>query len=136
MEEQNDIQQDSLFSIVPGGGHEASDIVAYKIQMIEEVQTTWQELFHGFDELHAITYSLGIKQVESVMGLFQRGDVVIGSPSQVRQAVQELLAEQEFDLKTICQNAYLQQRIKDGSFQFYLEDGGVHAKIYLKLRSC
>lgn len=29
MEEQNDIQQDSLFSIVPGGGHEASDIVAY-----------------------------------------------------------------------------------------------------------
>lgn len=131
MEEQNDIQQDSLFSIVPGGGHEASDIVAYKIQMIEEVQTTWQELFHGFDELHAITYSLGIKQVESVMGLFQRGDVVIGSPSQVRQAVQELLAEQEFDLKTICQNAYLQQRIKDGSFQFYLEDGGVHAKIYL-----
>ena len=50
--------------------------------------------------------------------------------SQVRQAVQELLAEQEFDLKTICQNAYLQQRIKDGSFQFYLEDGGVHAKIY------
>lgn len=131
MEEQNDIQQDSLFSIVPGGGHEASDIVAYKIQMMEEVQTTWQELFHGFDELHAITYSLGIKQVESVMGLFQRGDVVIGSPSQVRQAVQELLAEQEFDLKTICQNAYLQQRIKDGSFQFYLEDGGVHAKIYL-----
>lgn len=131
MKEQNDIQQDSLFSIVPGGGHEASDIVAYKIQMMEEVQTTWQELFHGFDELHAITYSLGIKQVESVMGLFQRGDVVIGSPSQVRQAVQELLAEQEFDLKTICQNAYLQQRIKDGSFQFYLEDGGVHAKIYL-----
>ena len=130
MEEQNDIQQDSLFSIVPGGDHEASDIVAYKIQMMEEVQTTWQELFHGFDELHAITYSLGIKQVESVMGLFQRGDVVIGSPSQVRQAVQELLAEQEFDLKTICQNAYLQQRIKDGSFQFYLEDGGVHAKIY------
>ena len=52
MEEQNDIQQDSLFSIVPGGGHEASDIVAYKIQMMEEVQTTWQELFHGFDELH------------------------------------------------------------------------------------
>ena len=131
MKEQNDIQQDSLFSIVPGGGHEASDIVAYKIQMMEEVQTTWQELFHGFDELHAITYSLGIKQVESVMGLFQRGDVVIGSPSQVRQAVQELLAEQEFDLKTICQNAYLQQRIKDGSFQFYLEDGRVHAKIYL-----
>lgn len=36
MEEQNDIQQDSLFSIVPGGGHEASDIVAYKIQMISD----------------------------------------------------------------------------------------------------
>ena len=95
MEEQNDIQQDSLFSIVPGGGHEASDIVAYKIQMIEEVQTTWQELFQGFDALHPIAYSGGSKQVESVMGLLQRGDVVIGSPRQVRQAVLALLAELE-----------------------------------------
>lgn len=32
MEEQNDIQQDCLFSIVPGGDHEASDIVAYKFR--------------------------------------------------------------------------------------------------------
>ncbi|MBR2734388.1 MAG: hypothetical protein IKD80_09140 [Selenomonadaceae bacterium] len=39
------------------------------------------ELFAGFDELRAVTFSAGVRQIEHVMKNFRRGEVIIGSPN-------------------------------------------------------
>ncbi len=97
---------------------------------IDTVPTSWQELFRGYEELYALTYSLGLKQVEDVMDLFQYGEVIIGSPSQIRQLPAQMFAEQQYDIDFFSQHRSLQDRIRNGNFHFYVTTGS-HAKIYL-----
>lgn len=54
------------------------------------------ELFKGFNELHAVTFSAGIKQVEHVMKFFERGSIIIGSSQQVSTDFAEMLALQNY----------------------------------------
>jgi hypothetical protein len=45
----------------------------------EEAQTlTWQELFDGFDTLHAITYSSGIDFICKLLGKFATAEIIFG----------------------------------------------------------
>ena len=91
---------------------------------------SWQELFSGFEELYAITYSVGVKQVEAVMQYFQHGEVIIGSPSQIHSLPAQIFAKQQYDIGYFSRNKALQERVRDGSFRFYVTNG-CHAKIYL-----
>ena len=65
-------------------------------------------LFQNFDEIHVITYSLGIEQVERIMKYFKRGQVIIGSYKSISGDVAEMLALQKYTVDYISQNNYLQ----------------------------
>ena len=69
------------------------------------------ELFKGFSELHAVTYSAGIKQVEHVMKFFKRGAVIIGSPQQITADFAEMLALQKYAVEYVSENKFLQKLI-------------------------
>lgn len=88
------------------------------------------ELFKGFNELHAVTFSLGIKQVEHVMKFFDRGEVILGSRDQVSVDLAELIALQKYAIDYFNKNTLLRKKIEEGDFKFYVTDR-VHAKIYL-----
>lgn len=90
----------------------------------------WQELFSGFEELYALTYSVGVKQVESVMQYFQYGEVIIGNPNQIHLLPAQIFAKQQYDIGYFSRNRALQECVSDGSFRFFLTNG-CHAKIYL-----
>ena len=87
-------------------------------------------LFQNFDEIHVITYSLGIEQVERIMKYFKRGQVIIGSYKSISGDVAEMLALQKYTVDYISQNNYLQKMIESKTFRFFVTDK-VHAKIYL-----
>lgn len=109
-------------------------IPVYQMKLTGVEDMEWQTLFTGFDELHVITFSVGIPQVEKAMQLVRRGDMIIGSTSPIKQNLAELLAEQEFSLASVCSSAYLQSRVKDGTFRVYVANEQIHSKVYL-LRS-
>ena len=94
------------------------------------ITCSYQELFDNFDELHALTYSVGVKQVEDVMQYFKRGEVIIGSPSQIHGDLAHMLAKQQYDIGYFSHNMELQKRIEDETFRFYVTTGS-HGKIYL-----
>ncbi|MBE8952322.1 MAG: NgoFVII family restriction endonuclease [Quinella sp. 1Q7] len=88
------------------------------------------ELFAGFDELRAVTFSAGVRQIEHVMKNFRRGEVIIGSHEQISVDLAEVLALQKFAVEFMSKNSYLQRRIAAREFKLYVTDR-VHAKIYL-----
>ncbi|SEH41198.1 restriction endonuclease PLD domain-containing protein [Selenomonas sp. KH1T6] len=106
------------------------EIQVVRAKYIDTFPTTWQELFSGYDELYALTYSLGMRQVEDVMCNFKYGEVIIGSPSQIRSLPAQIFADQQYDIGYFCRNRKLQERVKDGSFRLYVTTGS-HEKLYL-----
>ena len=109
------------------GGKGINVVIA---KYVDTVETTWQELFSGYDEVYALTYSIGMNQVENLMEHFLRGEVIIGSPSQVRALPAQILAEQQYDIQYFSHNRKLQERVRDGSFHLYVTTGS-HEKLYL-----
>lgn len=99
-------------------------------QHTEQVQC--RSLFMGYDSLRVITYSYGVPFISDIMHYFKTGEVIIGSPNMINADAAEIFATQQFDVNTIVKNKYIQERVKNDEFHFYvLHDGGSHAKVYL-----
>ena len=88
------------------------------------------ELFKGFNELRAVTYSVGLRRVERVMKFFERGEVIVGNHQRINTDFAEMLALQKYAVEEFSRNKFLQKLIKVGNFKFYVAVK-VHAKIYL-----
>lgn len=121
----------NLFAIEGKQRQEKKDILTViRAEYKASQQCSYEDLFEGFDELYALTYSVGVKQVERVMQYFKYGEVIIGSPSQIHKNLAEMLAKQEYDIGYFSRNKELQKRIENGSFRFYVTTGS-HSKLYL-----
>ena len=55
---------------------------------------SWQELFSGFDTLHAITYSSGISFVYRLLDLFEEAEIIFGCDEVISYSLQEVMAYQ------------------------------------------
>ena len=53
---------------------------------------SWQELFSGFDTLHAITYSSGISFVYRLLDLFEEAEIIFGCDEVISYSLQEIMA--------------------------------------------
>ena len=96
----------------------------------ESLNLSYVDLFEGFDTIHALTYSASARQIENVLRLVPEGEVIIGSPSQVRKDLAMLFAEQEYNLNFILTTPFLQQKLNDETFRIYQAEGS-HGKLYL-----
>lgn len=77
----------------------------------DTVKVEPDDLFKGFSELYAVTYSLGLQQVERVMKFFERGEVIIGSHEQISTDLAEMLTLQKYAVEYVSQNKFLQKLI-------------------------
>ena len=100
------------------------------MKYLESKNMDWIELFSGFDELHILTYSASDKGMEMVMRLFETGDIVIGSPNQVRKNVAALIANQKYEVDYVSSTPYLQQKIQENKFRIFIAKQS-HEKLYL-----
>ena len=107
--------QISLFEILPEMENEAvrkpADIISVtKVKFLSQENTTYDELFRGYNELRVITYSYALGFIEQIMHFFDRGEVILGFEQLVNQDTASLIANQEFSINQICKNSYLQKK--------------------------
>lgn len=98
---------------------------------------SWQELFSGFDELRAITFSSGIGFVCQLLEKFQKAEIIFGCDEVLSYSLQEVMAYQYQLVERMRETAGkmkmdLISRIGDGSLRFYVaRDLLSHEKLYL-----
>lgn len=106
-----------------------------RLDFIEGVAMTWKELFDGFDELHAITFSSGIGFIAKLIGLFDKAEIIFGCEQVMSYSLNEVMAFQTELLNRIRSDNSkdkLIDRVQDGSLKLLVARGKMsHEKIYL-----
>lgn len=115
--------------------HGNLDVVKMEFSGAETV--SWQNLFSGFDTLHAITYSSGIGFVYRLLDLFEQAEIIFGCDEVISYSLQEVMAYQCKMVERIRETAGkmkvdLVSRIDQGTLRFYVAHSVLsHEKIYL-----
>lgn len=108
-----------------------------KMDYISAESMTWEELFDGFDELYAITFSSGINFVYELSKRFSKMEVVFGCEDVMSFSLQEIMAYQgklidRLRNESKKRNLDIIDRINDGSIHFYVANKQIsHEKLYL-----
>ena len=109
------------------------DVVKLKYESCESL--TWQDLFSGFDDLYAITYSSGIGFVCKLLDHFEQAEIIFGCEDVMDYSMQSIMAYQYLQIDRIRKsNAYnkMLNRVSDGTLHLYVaRDVLSHEKIYL-----
>lgn len=113
----------------------ALDIVKMEFSGAESL--SWQELFSGYDSLHAITYSSGISFVYRLLDLFEEAEIIFGCDEVISYSLQEIMAYQYKTIERMRETASrmkldLISRIEAETLRFYVARSVLsHEKIYL-----
>jgi hypothetical protein len=109
-----------------------------KLSYISSETVTWQDLFEGYNELYAITFSSGINFVYTLLDMFEKAEVVFGIEAVMSNSIQEIMAYQINLLSRMRgevageKRQRLLDRIDDNSVRFYVPHKQLsHEKIYL-----
>ena len=86
-------QQDSV-ALTMDGLFENGLLDVIKMEFLEAETMSWKELFSGFDELHAITYSSGIGFVYQLLEMFEKAEIIFGCDEVMSYSMQEIMAYQ------------------------------------------
>ncbi|MBE6945443.1 MAG: NgoFVII family restriction endonuclease [Ruminococcaceae bacterium] len=123
--------------VKPDGLPDGNNIDVVRMDFVGAETTSWQMLFSGFDQLHAITYSSGISFVYRLLKLFKQAEVIFGCDEVISYSLQEVMAYQCKLIERMRENAGkmkldLVSRIEDESLRFYVARSVLsHEKIYL-----
>ena len=108
------------------------DVVKLKYESCESL--TWQDLFSGFDDLYAITYSSGIGFVCKLLDHFEQAEIIFGCEDVMDYSMQSIMAYQCKLIERMRNGAYkkLSDRVENGTLHLYVaRDILSHEKIYL-----
>ena len=94
MENLSLFNQNNDSEIMMGGLFERGNLDVIKMDFIEAETMSWKDLFSGFDELHAITYSWGINFVYQLLGMFKKAEIIFGCDEVISYSLQEVMAYQ------------------------------------------
>ena len=114
----------------------SSKIDVLKLNYVTSESLTWQDLFKGYDELYAITFSSGINFVYALLDMFDKAEVIFGSEAVMTYSMQEIMAYQNQLLSRMRdaigeKRQKLLDRIDDESVRFYVARNQLsHEKIY------
>ena len=108
-----------------------------KLSYISAESMTWQELFKGYDELHAITFSSGINFMYALLEMFEKVEIVFGNEMVMSNSLQDIMAYQSNLIERIRNEAgdrkqKLLDRIDNETVRLYVARQQLsHEKIYL-----
>lgn len=136
MTKKNSIQMPTLFDTTElQTGSNKIDVVKMDFAGVEAM--TWQELFTGFDTLHAITFSSGLQFVMKLLEMFQNAEIIFGCEAVMSFSLQEIMAYQNKLLERLRNNmsaakSILLDRIDAGEVLIFVAREQLsHEKIYL-----
>ena len=137
MENLSLFNQNDDSEIMMEGLFESGNLDVIKMDFIEAETMSWKDLFSGFDELHAITYSSGINFVYQLLGMFKKAEIIFGCDEVISYSLQEVMAYQCKLIERMRESAGkmkldLISRIEDESLHFFVARNMLsHEKIYL-----
>ena len=125
-----DDDQESLFE----NGSSKIDVVKLHFGGAESYE--WKELFSGFDEIRAITFSSGLSFIDQLLQLFEYAEIIFGCEDVMSYSLQEIMAFQNGVLERIRKNSTIKERFLDrlnqGKLRFFVAKSQLsHEKIYL-----
>ena len=121
------------FSLGAVGG--ILDVV--KAAFVETLSLSWEDLFDGYDELFAVTYSSSADFICKLVQKFKRAEIIFGFEGVMSFTLQEVMA---YQLKTIerlrdCASKHkepLLERVDDGSLRLFVARRQLsHEKLYV-----
>lgn len=84
-----------LFSLPDDDGASyGNKLDVVKMDFLSTETVTWKELFSGYDELYAITYSSGVNFIYELSKLFHDMEVIFGCEEVMSYSLQEIIAYQ------------------------------------------
>lgn len=136
MAKNNNIEMPTLFDTAAlQTGSNKIDVVKMNFAGAESMR--WQELFAGFDTLHAITFSSGVQFVFRLLEMFQKAEIIFGCEAVMSYSLQEIMAYQSKLLERLRDNMSAAEdnflnRIDAGEVRLFVARGQLsHEKIYL-----
>ena len=115
----------------------SSSLDVVKVEFAEAESITWEELFDGYDELFAITYSSGVDFICKLLKKFDKAQIIFGFDEVMSYNLQEIMAYQLKTVERLREKASknkldLLTRIDDGSLRLFVARKQLsHEKIYL-----
>ena len=114
-----------------------SSLPVVKMEFAGAETLTWQELFSGYETLHAITYSSGLDFVCQLLDLFRQAEILFGCEEVMSYSLQEVMAYQCRMVERMRETAGkrkldLVSRMENGTLRFYVAHSALsHEKLYL-----
>ena len=116
--------------------HEAGrGIKVVNAKFIDSASLRWNDLFDGFDELYAITFSSGMDFINRVVSKFRHAEVVFGCESTLDLEMDAIIASQVKILQEYVKHKSakaIAERIQGGMLKLYVSrDTKSHEKIFI-----
>ena len=83
--------------------HDDNEVEIVDLSFLRNRQSSWQDLFSGFDELKAITYSSSMHFVDKVTEMFEQSEIIFGNEVALSNDIADLVAFQNQVYVTIHQ---------------------------------
>ena len=113
----------------------SNKLAVTKLDFVEGMYLSWQELFSGYNELHAITYSSGVGFIGRLVEMFDRAEIIFGCEQVMSYNLQEIMAFQTALIDKIRSGKMkgaLIERVNAGTLKMYVANKKLsHEKIYL-----
>ena len=137
--EQDSLFNESLFSLADSTSDSSTNNVLEVVKMsyCGAETMSWQELFSGYDSLHAITFSSGVNFVYKLLDMFETAEIIFGCEHVLSYSLQEIIAYQDTLIKRLRENLSksklnLLERIDAKEISFFVSRQKMsHEKIYL-----
>lgn len=137
-ETESEIQELSLFDLSEEKSSDKS--TGNKLEAVEADfkcvhKVVWEDLFSGFDEMYAITYSSGIDFISRVLPNFKNAEIIFGCEAVLDDSVAMVMSVQLSQLKFVTKHKsadMLAQRLDNETLKLYVSRAiKSHEKIYL-----
>lgn len=106
-----------------------------KSEFIQNENLTWNELFEGFDELYAITFSSGIDFTSKVLNHFEYSEIIYGCEDIISQKLATIISMQARIIEEISKSKSINSiihKINESSLKLYVsKDTKSHEKVYI-----
>ena len=95
----------------------------------------WQDLFDGFDELYAITFSSGTEFINKVVQKFHHAEIIFGSEQTIKSDIAAVISLQIKCVQTIAKSKAarkLAEKVNQGLLNLFVSrDTKSHEKIFI-----
>jgi len=113
----------------------SGDIDVVEMEFVEAKSMSWQDLFSGYQTLHAITYSSGLGFIEELLSMFDYAEIIFGAEHVMSYSLQEVLAFQTVIIEELREKKKYKtfvDRIQANTLKLYVSREKVsHEKTYL-----